>query len=180
MHKLSLVSLAAAFAAIGLAASPATAQEKHGHAEESGHTESHDDHSHHEAELHGVRLVHAWTRATSGTKALVFVDIQNKSEKNVVLEGGEADIAKTVELVGFQLKDSQPDYVALPKMPVTAGGEVKLSPNGLALRLDGLTQHLQQGDEFQMEFRFDTGHVDMFVQVEAEGAMHHSHVGHTH
>ena len=154
-----------------LAAVPAVAEEAHGHA---------DGDSHHEAAAGGLRAVHAWTRATSDTTALIFVDIENGSDKTVSIVGAEADWAETVELVGFQLKDGEPTWVALPPVPVKAGTEMVLSPDGLALRAIGVKQPLGAGEERNIEIEFDAGHLDMVLQVEAADARAHSHAGHQH
>ena len=148
------------------------------HAGEHRHEEG--DHSHHEGEAAGVRTVHAWTRATSGATALVFVDIQNNSDRDIAITGGDTEAADSVELVGFQLKDGESDYVALPAVPIKAGAEMTLAPNGLALRLNGLKEELVLGTEHTIEIEFDFGHIAMFFQVEAADARTHSHVGHQH
>ena len=162
--------LAAALAAL-LALAPAVAGEVHGDA---------DDHSHHAAEAGGLRAVHAWTRATSDGTALIFVDIENGSDATVSIVGAEADWAEAVELVGFQLKDGEPAWVVLPPVPVKAGTEMVLSPEGLALRAVGVKQPLAEGEERAIEIEFDTGHLDMVLQVEAADARAHSHAGHQH
>lgn len=138
------------------------------------------DHDHHVSELAGLRAIHAWTRATDGDTALVFVEIENRSEATVVLEGGESAAAASADLVGFQMTDGRPEYVTLPKMPIAAGRELVLEPEGLALRLSGLGAPLAQGDEIEMELEFDVGHMDVHVAVEAENATRHSHAGHAH
>lgn len=149
------------------------------HVEDHDHDE-HDDHFHHEGEAHGVRTVHAWTRATNGKTALVFVDIENKSDHDVTITGGESGIAESVELVGFQLEDGEPAYVSLPSVPIKAGTEMTLAPSGLALRMEGVKSPLVKGEEHLIEIEFDFGHIEMFFQVEDADARHHSHVGHQH
>jgi len=194
---------AAVFSLLFLLSQPVWAAEKHDHDEsaheetqekhehhDDDHAEAHDDdhdhadgeddHSHHEATVDGVRTVHAWIQATSGTSALLFVEIQNKSDKDVKITGGETDIAESVDLVGFQLKDGETDFVALPSVPVKSGKELVLAPNGLALRLNGLKQSFKKGDEFEIEIEFDFGHIEMHAQVEAANAKQHSHAGHQH
>lgn len=156
-------------------AMPAAAQEHEEHGHEAGH-----DESHHVSEIAGVRILHAWTRATDGAEALVFMEIDNRSDGEIVVEGGESDAAETVELVGFRLVNGAPVYEPLPSMPVGAGKEMQLAPNGLAFRLGGLREPLHQGDEFEMEVELDGGHVDVFVAVEAADARQHSHAGHQH
>ncbi len=139
-----------------------------------------EDHSHHEGEANGVRAVHAWTRATSEGATLVFVDVDNKSDKVVSIIGGHAEWAEKVELVGFQLKDGEPDYVVLPPVPVKAGTQMSLAPNGLALRFEGLKMPLEKGSEHEIEIEFDFGHIEMHMQVEDADARTHSHIGHNH
>ena len=143
--------------------------------------EDHDhDHDHHVSELDGLRAVHAWTRATSGKTALVFVEIENGSGKDVLLQGGESAHAASVDLVGFKLQDGAPAYVLLPSLPVKAGREVELSPEGLALRLNGLKEPLKEGEEIEMEIEFDAGHLEVHVEVEDADATQHGHAGHSH
>mgnify|MGYP002173747799 CR=1 FL=1 len=140
--------------------------------------EEHDDH--HVSELNGVRAVHAWTRATSGDTALVFVEIENGSDAIVLIEGGHSDDAEQVELVGFRLKDGEPVYEPVASVPVGAGKEMVLAPERLALRLSGLTKPLGEDGELEMEIVLDIGELDVHVAVEAANATQHSHAGHNH
>ena len=183
MNRIAAVALSASLClslpvAVVVAQAQEKAQSTGEHAEEHHHEEG--DHSHHEGEAAGVRTVHAWTRATSGAMALVFVDIQNKSDRDIAITGGKTEAAESVDLVGFQLKDGEPDYVVLPAVPIKAGAEMTLAPNGLALRLNGLKEELVLGTEHTIEIEFDFGHIAMFFQVEAADARTHSHVGHQH
>lgn len=153
-------------------------QESHEHHHDEDHEDG--DDAHHAASAHGIRALHAWIQATTGKTALLFVEIDNGSDNDVVLTGGETDVAEDVELVGFQLKDGEADFVPLPSLPIKAGKELMLSPNGLALRLNGLTRSFKKGDEFEIEIEFDFGHIEMHAQVEAADATQHSHAGHQH
>ena len=150
---------------------PAIAAEKAGH-----------DHgpAEHVSELDGVRIVHAWTRATTGAEALIFFEIENRAGKSVSLSGGESEIGASVTLVGVRFKDGVSELVDLPAVPVKDGGDLHLDPEGLALRIDGLTQPLHEGDVIEIEVMLDIGHVDVDVEVEAEDATGHSHAGHSH
>jgi len=162
--------------ALLLLATPAFAQE---HEDDHGeHAEEY--HDEHVAELDGLRAIHAWARATSSSTAQVFVALENTGEDAVTLRGGEAEIAATVTLVGFQLVGGESAYVALPEMPIPAGREIVLAPNGLALELAGLTRPLVQGEHFEMEIEFDTGHLEIVVEIESATATQHSHAGHNH
>jgi len=174
--------------ALFLLAQPAWASDTHGtsggtHAQtgyQDDHYEEDHDHGDHEGSAEGVHALHAWIQATSGRTALVFVDIDNTSDTQVKLLGGHTELAESVELVGFILKDGEPGYDALPPVPIQPGKKLLLAPNGLALRLNGLTRAFKKGEEFEIEITFDFGHIDMHVQVEATDATQHRHAGHQH
>lgn len=166
IRTIAIAAVAAVFVSLGAA----VAQD---------HDHDHDG-DHHVSELNGVRTVHAWTRATSGPDALVFVEVGNRSAADAVLLGGECECAASVELVGFELKDGEGVYTPLPGVPVGPGHELMLEPEGLALRLTGLTAPLVQGGEIEMEFAFDIGHLDVHVEIGAANAKQHSHAGHKH
>lgn len=154
----------------------------HGHSHDHSHDHGHDhgDESSHKASLGDVHLVHAWTAATEADEAFVFVEIANEGTTPVTLLGAEADIAQSVDLVGFQMTNGTASYASMPKLPIAAGAHMDLAPNAAAFRMTGVSAHLHHGDEFEMHVTFDTGEVEMMVQVEKEGATQHSHAGHNH
>ena len=169
--------------------------EAHGHAEEHGHDdhdEEHGEDEEHEAHadetsnddhlstMGDVRLLHGWTRATDGDTALVFVEIENTGTTPVTLTGGAAALAESAALVGFTLVDGEPSFAELPALPVAPGTEMVLAPQGVALRLDGLSRELADGDSFALSLAFADAEVDLTVQVEAADATQHSHAGHAH
>lgn len=179
----------AALLSLVLLGTPAFAQETHDeHAQE--HHEEHGDHDHeehgheehddHVAEADGIRAVHAWTNATSGSAALVYVEIENTSDADVTLTGGETELAQSVELVGLQNSGGELSYVPIPEMPIPAGSEMLLSPNGLALQLNGLTEPLVEGEHFHIDIEFGDVHLDTAVEIESATATQHSHAGHQH
>jgi periplasmic copper chaperone A len=138
-----------------------------------------DDHSH-LSEADGLRIVHAWTPATSGTEALVYMEIENETDSLVTLSGAEALDGMTADLVGFTYTDGTEAWQVLPAMPIAAGQHLDLAPRSLALRLSGLAAPLTEGDEIEIEVLFGDLHMDVHVEVEAEGATAHSHAGHNH
>lgn len=189
-----------AFAAFLLlaAAPPAVAQEDHAHedeahADEHPHDDSHahhderagDEHAHdddaHLAEAGGLRLVHAWSRATDGDETLVFVEIENSGNSTRSLIGGGSPHAAAAEVVGFRLVDGTPTYEPLVAVPIAPGAEMMLAPEGLALRLTGLDVKLTEGSALPVTFAFDDGlEVQATAQIEASNATRHSHAGHMH
>lgn len=157
-------------------------EEEHAHEDEHGHgEEAHaEDNSEHVSEAAWVRIVHGWTRATTGDEALVFAEIENTSGGEITLTGASTAIAEDAVLVGFQMKDGELGYVPLPGVPLSSGREMKLAPNGLAIRLEGLDQPLEEGHTVDVTLSFDAGEVEVHVAVEDSDASQHSHAGHQH
>ena len=172
---------------------PGLAHEDHAHddeahaEEEHGHDEEHaqDDHAHddddHLAEAAGLRLVHAWSRATDDDETLVFVEIENSGDSTRSLIGGGSPHAAAAEVVGFRLVDGTPSYQPLPEVPIAPGADMTLAPEGLALRLTGLDEALEEGGTLPVTFDFDDGlEIRAIAQIEASNATHHSHAGQMH
>lgn len=166
MLRHTLLALASALALTGPAQ---TGETDHAHA-----------HADHLASMGDVRMLHAWARATSGDTALVFVEIENTGQAPVSLIGGEAALAASVALVGFQMKGGAGGYVDLPALPIAAGSTMVLAPEGVALRLEGLANALEAGQSFALELEFAEGHAELSVQIEPASARQHSHAGHAH
>ncbi|MBD8893908.1 copper chaperone PCu(A)C [Roseibium litorale] len=166
-----LVKFAASFALLASLSVPALSEDAAGH---------HHHEAEHVSELGGVRIVHAWTRATDGKDALVFFELENGSDKTVTLLGGESEAAGAVALVGIDFKGGEAKLVPLPQIPVKPGSELHLDPESVGLQLSGLTAPLHQGDVIEVEVELDLGHLDVDVEVEAAGAKGHSHAGHSH
>lgn len=140
------------------------------------------DHAHddHEASLGGVTVIHAWTRAAApGEDAVVFFEIENAGEP-VMLTGAEATNAASVEVVGATMgADGAMTYQPIGEFQLP-GGEFDFDPNGLGLRLNGLTTELMQGDHFALHLLIGDGELEISVEVEAADAVAHSHAGHSH
>jgi copper(I)-binding protein len=134
----------------------------------------------HLSQLGELRAVHAWTRATSGSEAFVFVELENEGESAVTLDGARTEIAETVDLVGFQLKDGETIYEPIPSVPIAPGRDLHLEPDGLALRLGGLSMALVEGEEFDLDLQTSLGVLAVHVEIEAKDAKTHNHAGHAH
>ncbi|WP_335949075.1 copper chaperone PCu(A)C [Salipiger bermudensis] len=142
--------------------------------------ETHDHDAPHLTEIAGLRALHAWTRATSGREALVFVELENTGGGSVLLTGAESGIASDGTLVGFVLKDGQPAWETLASVPLAAGRALHLEPGALAIRLSGLSRALTEGEHFDLHLETDHGALALHVEVAAADARQHSHAGHSH
>ncbi|WP_316858913.1 copper chaperone PCu(A)C [uncultured Cohaesibacter sp.] len=182
LKTLALAFLFAAAVPLSLSVPDVALAASHEHED---HDHAHPDHSGHVSEADGMRAVHAWTRAShKGDNALVFVTLQNRSHHLFTIKGGHSGKAKSVELVGFMMKDGNDLYVPIAEMPIKAGQEMELAPKSLALRLNDLKDDLHKGESFEMGLDFvkDGKAVDIHVNVEvgASNATRHSHAGHMH
>jgi copper(I)-binding protein len=151
-----------------LAATPALAED-HDH-----------DHDAHVAEAEGVRVVHAWTPAVrAGADALLYMEIENRSDAEALLTGASA-LGEPLELVGFAYGADGEIWRALPGLPVPAGGEVRLEPQVLALRLAAVPFDLVEGAGLEVEVALGDARLQAEVEIGAAGATAHSHAGHDH
>lgn len=140
---------------------------------------SHDHHSH--VSQHGdLRAVHAWTRATTGNTALVFMELENTGTDRLMITGAQGPRGAPAELVGFTLQNGQARLQPVGRMPLNAGHALRLEPNGLALQITGLDAALAQGEAFDLELQTDHGTLPVHVEIGAPDATGHSHAGHSH
>ena len=138
-----------------------------------------DDHAH-LAEAEGLRILHAWTRATTEGEAFVFAEIENGGAVERVLTGAEAEGAASGEVVGFGFENGSPVWTVLPGVPVAAGADLHLEPDVLALRLLGLGAPLAEGGHLDVVFVFDGFEIAAEAEILDADARAHSHAGHSH
>lgn len=138
-----------------------------------------DDHAH-VAEAEGLRVVHAWTRATSTGEALVFAEIENRGAAERRLTGAEAEGATVGAVVGFSYANGTAAWTVLPGVPVAAGEDLHLEPDVLALRLGGLGAPLTEGGHLDVIFVFDGLEIAAEAEILDAEARAHSHSGHSH
>lgn len=159
MRHLTLFALLAAVLAI-----PASAQDPQPHL----------------AQAEGIRILHAWTRATPQGEAYIFAQIENTSPRERRLIGAETAVATKAEVVGFAYVQGRPLWSELPGVPVAAGGALHLEPDALALRLSGLSAPLKEGDPLALIFLFDGLEIAAKAEIRDPSARQHSHAGHSH
>ncbi len=134
----------------------------------------------HVAQAGGIRVVHAWTRATEGEEAEVFMDIESTGAGDR-LTGASTPVAGTVEIHGAILAQGTASSLPLGEIEIPPGGEYPLEPGAAFLKLDDLKRPLAEGEAFPVELRFaQAGPLEVEVQVEAQDATQHGHAGHAH
>lgn len=136
--------------------------------------------SDHLSEKDGVRILHAWTRATSDHDGALFFEVENTSGKEVVLLGAESDAAKDVHIVTSSIKAGGAAE-EVESFPIAAGSEFEFTPNGVFLELHDMKSPLVEGEEFEVHLVFqDIGEIEAHVEIEAADADGHAHAGHNH
>lgn len=176
-----------------LSSSPALAADDHDHDEEAHAEEGHDDHGHddhddhdeddddHLAELEGVSILHAWTRAGRPGERDIYMEIANEGEVDVALAGGETHDGLEAVIIATRYGASGAEAVPLDSFPLAPGAEIDLTPEGLFLRVDGFPDNLEKGDTFEFHVEIEPiGEIEVVVEVEAADATQHSHAGHAH
>ena len=154
------------------------------HADDEAHQdhaegEANDEDEDHLAELSGLRLLHAWTNATTDDHAHLYLTIENDGEE-AFLTGASTEIAAEAHIVA-QPMDAGGEPEEIGTLPLPAGSDMALEPGGVFIELHGLTEALVEGGAFEVVLTFDPlGDVEVHVQVEAEDARQHSHAGHNH
>ncbi|MEH6774386.1 MAG: copper chaperone PCu(A)C [Cereibacter changlensis] len=135
---------------------------------------------HHLAEAGGLRVLHAWTAATTGREADVFLRIENRGDEEAMLTGASVAEAGRVEIVGFGFQDGAEVWTRLPSLPIPAKIMIELEPHSLALRLKDIGEPLEAGQHLEMVLEFGAMRLPVEVEVGPAGATSHSHAGHDH
>ncbi|WP_157968929.1 copper chaperone PCu(A)C [Tropicimonas sp. IMCC34011] len=151
------------------------------------HEHEHDDHSEdthnheaaHLAELDALRILHAWSRATSRGPVRIFMEIQNRGDAGATLTSATTDLGDAV-IVGAPVHAGG-DPLELPELVIEADSDFDLAPQTVYIEIAEPARALQQGDVAEVELTFaDLGTVDVDVEVESADATQHSHAGHNH
>ena len=142
--------------------------------------QNHDHQDAHVTERDGLRVVHAWSRASKGPDAVVFLEIENEGAADT-LTGAAAKVALDIVIEGLRLEAGNLVGEPLGDVAIPAGGTFHFEPNVAQLRLVGLAHPLDEGDDYAIELVFaDRGSIAVHVEVEAADATQHSHAGHSH
>ena len=141
---------------------------------------AHETHDDHVAERDGLRVVHAWSRATEGPDGVVFLEIENEGAADT-LTGAMTKAAREIVIEGLRLQAGDLVGEPLGDVEIPAGGTFHFEPNVAQLRLVGLAHALEEGDDYAIELVFtERGSIEVQVEVEAATATQHSHTGHSH
>ena len=107
----------------------------------------------------GLMLDHPWARATSPeqSNAAVYMQIHNSGDSDIVLHGGQSDIAERVEIHQSREENGLMTMAPLSKALVIPAGEtLKLAPGGLHLMLFGVEGGLFEGEVFMVTLALES------------------------
>lgn len=164
----------------------------HGHEDDHAHDDAHgheDDHAHgdddadgpdeddaHLTEMAGVRFLHPWG-VMNGSDLQVYIEIDNTSEQELVLTGGETAHGD-LRLVATD--PSSGEGMSIASIPVSAGREMDLFPGELYLLLKDAPD-LHEGDHLEAHLVVaPLGEVGIEIEIYAPGTTEHPHAGHQH
>ncbi|MEL6608677.1 MAG: copper chaperone PCu(A)C [Pseudomonadota bacterium] len=160
-------------------AAPVYASDDHDHDHDHDHAEEAADTDDHVSEIGDLRVIHGWAPAVSGDVATVYFDIE-VGETAVVMGAPESDIAEHAHVMGAPIKAGG-EPVELGSFPLSAEQEFILGPESVYIALEGLTEPLVEGEEFEIEVTFEpVGTLHVNVEVTKAGSTQHPHAGHNH
>ena len=113
-----------------------------------------------------------WARATPGhaENGAAYLTIVSPTADR--LTAASSPVAKKVELHTMSMQGGVMKMRPLAAIDIPAGQPVTLSPGGMHMMLEGLTQPLREGQPFPLTLSFDhAGPQQVTVAIEKAGAM---------
>lgn len=92
----------------------------------------------------------------------VFLQLSNKSDKDVKFLGGSSSIGDNIEIHGHS-KDGKD----ITELVIPAKGEVVLMPGASHFKMTGLKKQVKPGDKFDIQLKFDNGETLEVKDIEA-------------
>ena len=101
----------------------------------------------------------AWVRALPPTQSTTaaYLSVRNTGDVPVIITGGQADLATTVEIHTTREIDGYHRMEQLPKLTVAPGEQVDLSPGGIHLMLLGLQRMPAAGERTRLCLTLESG-----------------------
>ena len=95
--------------------------------------------------------------APGQTVGAVYLNLYNNTEKKIVLNSVEAEIADHVEVHRTQYEDGIMSMRPVNHLTVPAGGKFQFKRGGHHLMLMGIGSRMQEGDSFEIKLVFNDG-----------------------
>ena len=136
----------------------------------------------HVSEIGEIRLLHGWAREPEGHEdtAQVYFEIEHNGSTPATLVGAATEVAQSAEVMAASTKAGG-EPIALGAFPLTPGQDFDLGPETVFIQLNGLSDHLHEGDEIEMTVMIEPfGEVELHVEIMEHDAKNHAHAGHNH
>ena len=100
-------------------------------------------------------MLAAWSRATPGPTAAVYLELRNTGADSDRLMGATSPAAERIEFHEHRMVDGVMSMNAVPQIDLPAGKTATLAPGGRHLMLFGLAKPLRPGDRLSLTLRFE-------------------------
>jgi periplasmic copper chaperone A len=119
-----------------------------------------------------VQIPAAWSRATPGPTAAVYLTLHNTGGDPDQLIAASSPIAERIEIHAEQNQGGMVGMVTLPTLDLAPGQVVTLSPGQMHLMMFGVQKPLKPGDRFTLTLQFEhSGARAVEVTVGGAGAL---------
>ncbi len=107
----------------------------------------------------------AWVRIYEGATS-AYVHVSNTGAEPDRLIEVSTPVADKAELVSTRVRSGKFTYLPLRTLEVAAGGEQRLRPGGVFIRLSAVKRDLKVGDLVPLTLRFErAGHIEVTARV---------------
>ncbi|MGH7186017.1 MAG: copper chaperone PCu(A)C [Pseudomonadota bacterium] len=125
-----------------------------------------------EERVGSIAIPVAWSRATPGPTAAVYLELRNEGAEADRLLGAVSPIAERVEIHEHHSDGGIMSMTAIPELVLPPGETVTLAPGRLHLMLFEVRQPLKPGDRFALTLQFaHAGTAQVQVVVGGAGAV---------
>jgi periplasmic copper chaperone A len=119
-----------------------------------------------------VRVPSAWSRATPGPTAAVYLSMQNTAGQPDKLTAATSPIAEHIEFHAEHNQSGVVSMVALEGIDLPPGQMVTLAPGQMHMMMFGVQKPLKAGDQFPLTLEFEhSGAKSVTVTVAGPGAI---------
>jgi copper(I)-binding protein len=119
-----------------------------------------------------IEVLAAWSRATPGPTAAVYLELRNTGADSDRLMGATSPAAERIEFHEHRMVDGVMSMSAVPQIDLPAGETATLAPGGRHLMLFGLAKPLRPGDRLSLTLRFEmAGEITVEAKVGNAGAL---------
>ncbi|MBR8464596.1 copper chaperone PCu(A)C [Campylobacter sp. faydin G-24] len=101
--------------------------------------------------------VRARTTKPGSNNSAIFMDIKNKSNKDIKLLQAHSSVCANTEIHTHKMENGMMSMMQIDNINIAKNSETKLAPGGLHIMLINLNRPLNDGDKVDVELEFDNG-----------------------